>query len=75
MDKKVCKQVRLWGIVKDKKGNSMANRQVKLMKKIKKGSRASYQVIAEGITSRQGMYSFDIQVNRLSEYKIIVIDE
>lgn len=75
MEEKNGKQVRLWGVVKDKKGNVVTGKRVKLMRKLKRGTRSSYKVIQEGLTSKEGVYSFEVEVDRISKYKVLVIDE
>lgn len=74
VENKNGKPIRLWGIVKDKEGNIVANKPIKLMSKIKKGKRASYTIIQEGMTSKEGSYSFEVIVDRMSRYKVLVID-
>lgn len=75
MEQKNYKQIRIWGIIKDKEGNIMPNKSVKLMKKFKKGRRVAYQIMQEGVTSKQGIYSFNVEIDRISQYKVIVIDD
>lgn len=75
MDKELCKQVNLWGVISDEKGLPLENKNVRLMKKIKKGKRASYLIVQECVTTSRGIYSFKVEVTSYSQYKVMVIGE
>lgn len=75
MEQQNSKQVKVWGIVKNKEGNLVPYKNVRLMERMKRGTRSYYRVVQEGTTNGDGLYSFEIQVDRISQYKVLVIDE
>jgi len=69
------KTIRLWGQVRDCKGNPVKGALVKLVKEIKVSCTTEFEGVAHGITDCLGFYQFDIcipQTDTCSRFRVIV---
>lgn len=70
------RSIRIWGQIKDSKGNPIRCAMVKLIKEVYFNGRKSYVGVAHGVTDCMGFYQFDICVpehcQMTEKYRVIV---